>query len=132
GAINSMNGVFGAYTDSIPMIVVGGQAKRETFRATAEGVEDLRQLGEQEVDSMRMVAPITKAHWLLSDPESALDIADEAIVAATTGRPGPVWIEVPVDVQGTRTNRDVADKPAPEREHQPQAVPQETLAAISA
>jgi acetolactate synthase-1/2/3 large subunit len=132
GAINAMNGVFGAYTDSIPMIVVGGQAKRETFRATAEGVEDLRQLGDQEVDSMRMVAPITKAHWLLSDPEAALDIADEAIVAATTGRPGPVWIEVPVDVQGTRTNRDIADKPAPEQVHQPQAIPQQTLAAIAA
>ncbi|MDR3532116.1 MAG: thiamine pyrophosphate-binding protein [Rhodopila sp.] len=131
GAINALNGVFGAYTDSIPMIVVGGQVKRETLRATAGGFDDLRQLGDQEVDTMRMVAPITKAHWLLSDPESAFDVIDEAILAATTGRPGPVWIEVPVDVQGSRTNHDIADKAAPDGGHQARPVPQDILRSIA-
>ena len=105
GAINAMNGVFGAFTDSIPMIVIGGQVKRETLRATAKTDGLLRQLGDQEADTMRMMAPITKAQWLISNPGEAASIIDEAILVATTGRPGPVWIEVPVDVQGSKVSR---------------------------
>jgi acetolactate synthase-1/2/3 large subunit len=102
GAINALNGVFGAYTDSIPMIVLAGQAKRQTLRATTQVAGGLRQLGDQEVDSMAMAAPVTKARWLLTDPAGAIDVTDAAVAAATGGRPGPVWIEVPVDVQGAR------------------------------
>ena len=102
GAINAMNGIFGAFTDSIPMIAIGGQVKRETLRATCPGADGLRQLGDQEADTMRMMAPITKAQWLLRDAAEAPAVIEAAIAAATSGRPGPVWIEVPVDVQGTR------------------------------
>ncbi len=59
GSINALNGVFGAYTDSIPMLVVSGQVKRETLRAL-NPVAGLRQLGDQEVDIMAMAAPVTK------------------------------------------------------------------------
>jgi len=123
GAINAMNGVFGAYTDSIPMIVLAGQAKRETLRATTPMTEGLRQLGDQEADSMAMVAPITKARWLLTDPAAARDVVDAAVATATQGRPGPVWIEVPVDVQGTRLAAEGAlpDLPARARESMPVA-----------
>ena len=59
GGINALNGVFGAWTDSIPMLILSGQVKRETCMATY-GLTDLRQLGDQEVDIVRMVKGITK------------------------------------------------------------------------
>ncbi|MEP6811284.1 MAG: thiamine pyrophosphate-binding protein, partial [Chthoniobacterales bacterium] len=59
GAINALNGVFGAFTDSVPMLVISGQAKRETCMASYD-VPGLRQLGDQEVDIVAMVKPITK------------------------------------------------------------------------
>jgi acetolactate synthase-1/2/3 large subunit len=59
GSINALNGVFGAWTDSIPMLILSGQVKRETCMATY-GLTDLRQLGDQEVDIVRMVKGITK------------------------------------------------------------------------
>lgn len=105
GGINALNGVFGAFTDSIPMVVVSGQVKRETH-LPLNPVPGLRQLGDQEVDILAMVAPITKARFRLSDPSDVFAIVDEAVASATRGRPGPVWIDVPVDVQGA---------PAPER-----------------
>ena len=69
GGINALNGVFGAWTDSIPMLVLSGQAKRETCMATY-GRKDLRQLGDQEVDILSMVRGITKYAVLIEDPKS--------------------------------------------------------------
>lgn len=100
GGVNALNGVFGAYTDSIPMIVVSGQVKRETLMAV-NAQPGLRQLGDQEVDILAMCTPITKARYLLKDPADAARVIDEAVLLATSGRPGPVWIDVPVDVQGS-------------------------------
>ena len=130
GAINAMNGVFGAFTDSIPMIVIGGQVKRETLRATAP-VEGLRQLGDQEADTMRMMAPITKAQWLLADPADAGAVIDDAIAVATGGRPGPVWIEVPVDVQGAKVARMAPTRKTPAR-LAPDVVSADALSVIAA
>ena len=113
GAINAMNGIFGAFTDSIPMIVLGGQVKRETLRAMRGMTEGLRQLGDQEADTMRMMAPITKAQWLLHDAGDVHAVIDAAIEAATTGRPGPVWIEVPVDIQGATPSQISAPSVTP-------------------
>ena len=124
GAINAMNGIFGAFTDSIPMIIIGGQVKRETLRATGDADAALRQLGDQEADTMRMMAPITKAQWLLTNPDDALAVIDEAIAIATTGRPGPVWVEVPVDVQGSKVS-------APTRRYRPAPVTQSAKSATS-
>jgi acetolactate synthase I/II/III large subunit len=100
GGINALNGVFGAFTDSVPMVVVSGQVKRETLNAVRQ-VPNLRQLGDQEVDIVSMVTPITKAVFTLNEPKHAGSIVDEAFHAAVEGRPGPVWIDVPVDVQGS-------------------------------
>src|SRR6266478_9529324 len=69
GGINALNGVFGAWTDSIPMLVVSGQVKRETCMATT-GTHGLRQLGDQEVDIVSMVKGITKYAVLVDDPNS--------------------------------------------------------------
>ena len=98
GAINAINGVFGAYVDSIPMIVVSGQAKRETLKINA-GIKDLRQLGDQEVDITHMVSDVCKYSALIQDHLSIKSYVDCAYIMSTTGRPGPVWLDVPIDIQ---------------------------------
>jgi acetolactate synthase-1/2/3 large subunit len=103
GGINALNGVFGAWTDSIPMLVVSGQVKRETFLA-AMPTPGLRQLGDQEVDIVRMAAPITKYAQVVLEPESIRYHLERAVYLATHGRPGPCWLDVPVDVQSARVD----------------------------
>ena len=101
GAINTLNGVFGAYTDSIPMIVIAGQAKSETLRETYK-LEKLRQLGDQEAQMIEMVSGITKDRYQFSKETTGkefLSKVDELVDCAVSGRPGPVWLEIPVDVQ---------------------------------
>lgn len=99
GSINALNGVFGAFTDSIPMVVVSGQVKRETM-LSFNPVPGLRQLGDQEVDIVAMAKPITKWAYLLKTPDEIVQKIDEAFVEAVTGKPGPTWLDVPVDIQG--------------------------------
>ncbi len=100
GGINALNGVHGAYTDSIAMIVVSGQVKRETLRQNAP--VRLRQLGDQEADIIPMVTPITKFAAMIEDPQDVRYLLEKALWLATTGRPGPVWIDIPIDVQAAR------------------------------
>ena len=104
GGINALNGVHGAYTDSIGMVVVSGQVKRETLRANS-GVP-LRQLGDQEVDIVAMAKPITKMAELVSSPQDIRYLLEKAIWLARTGRPGPVWLDVPIDVQAAPVDPD--------------------------
>ena len=98
GGVNALNGVFGAWTDSVPMIVISGQVKRETMMRSCD--LRLRQLGDQEVDIIRMVGGITKYATVLDNPADARTVIERAFKIATSGRPGPVWIDVPIDVQG--------------------------------
>jgi acetolactate synthase-1/2/3 large subunit len=100
GSINAINGVFGAFVDSIPMIVVSGQAKRETLLANCN-TPGLRQLGDQEVDIIRMIEGICKSAQLLQDPLDIDHAVDKAYCMAMSGRPGPVWLDIPIDVQAT-------------------------------
>ena len=99
GGINALNGVFGAWTDSIPMLVISGQMKRETLLATHGLTGTLRQLGDQEVDIVSMVKGITKYAQLITEPSSIRYHLERALFLATHGRPGPCWLDVPVDVQ---------------------------------
>ncbi len=101
GGINALNGVFGAWTDSIPMLILSGQVKRETCMSTY-GLTDLRQLGDQEVDIIRMVKGITKYSVLVDDPESIAYHLERAWHLAQNGRPGPCWLDIPVDVQSAQ------------------------------
>jgi acetolactate synthase-1/2/3 large subunit len=101
GSVNALNGVFGAWTDSIPMLIVSGQVKRETCMATA-GTPNLRQLGDQEVDITSMVRGLTKYAVLVDDPASIDYHLARAFHLAQTGRPGPCWLDIPVDVQGAQ------------------------------
>jgi acetolactate synthase-1/2/3 large subunit len=97
GGINALNGVHGAYTDSIAMIVLSGQVKRETLRDNAP--VRLRQLGDQEADIVAMVTPITKFAALVSNPQEIRYLLEKALWLAESGRPGPVWLDIPIDVQ---------------------------------
>jgi acetolactate synthase-1/2/3 large subunit len=109
GGINAINGVFGAYVDSIPMIVVSGQAKRETMMASYS-IPGLRQLGDQEVDIIGMVQGVCKSAVTLSDPLAVDQIVDVCYRSSTTGRPGPVWLDVPIDVQAFPLPTQYRDK----------------------
>lgn len=99
GGINAMNGVFGAWTDSIPMIVISGQVKRETMMQTHGLIGRIRQLGDQEANIIGMVQGITKYAVTITEPETIRYHLERAIHLASSRRPGPCWIEVPVDVQ---------------------------------
>jgi acetolactate synthase-1/2/3 large subunit len=101
GGINALNGVFGAWTDSIPMLVVSGQVKRETCMAFND-VPGLRQLGDQEADIIGMVKGITKYAEIIREPETIRFHLEKALHLAASGRPGPCWIDIPIDVQGAR------------------------------
>ncbi len=97
GGINALNGVFGAYVDSIPMVVVSGQVKRETIAANFP--IGLRQLGDQEVDIAGMVRGISKYAVVVQDASRIRYEVEKAFHLATTGRPGPVWLDIPIDIQ---------------------------------
>lgn len=104
GGVNALNGVYGAYVDSIPMVIVSGQVKRETcaFRYDIP----LRQLGDQEVNIVEMVKPVTKYATVLDDPANVRKVTEKALALAVRGRPGPVWIDVPIDVQAAPVEWD--------------------------
>jgi acetolactate synthase-1/2/3 large subunit len=108
GGINALNGVFGAWTDSIPMLVVSGQVKRETCMATTSTTR-LRQLGDQEVDIVSMVKGITKYAVLVDDPNSIRYHLERAWHLAQSGRPGPCWLDVPIDVQSANVDEAAMD-----------------------
>ena len=105
GGINALNGVFGAYTDSIPMLIISGQVKLETC-LTSYHLPNLRQLGDQEVDIIRMVKGITKYAVLVSDPKTIRYHLERALHLAAAGRPGPCWLDIPVDVQSAMIDPD--------------------------
>lgn len=107
GGVNALNGVYGAYVDSIGMIVVSGQVKRENCAPNFP--MPLRQLGDQEIDIVSMVRGITKYAVVLNDPLEARRVTEKAIHLATRGRPGPVWIDVPMDVQAAPVDPDTLE-----------------------
>ncbi|MBV2352093.1 thiamine pyrophosphate-binding protein [Synechococcus sp. HK05] len=102
GAINALNGVFGAFTDSIPMIIVSGQVKTETLLERV-GTLPLRQLGDQEARSEAYIPAFVKSFQSLRTAEECIAAIDRAIRLTSSGRPGPCWIEIPVDIQGSRS-----------------------------
>lgn len=104
GGINALNGVYGAYVDSLGMLVISGQVKRETYLRNYP--IPLRQLGDQEVDIVSMARPVVKYATVLQDPLMVRAVMDKAIYLTNHGRPGPVWVDVPIDVQGALIDVD--------------------------
>ncbi|KPC52258.1 thiamine pyrophosphate-binding protein [Amantichitinum ursilacus] len=98
GSINALNGVYGAFTDSIPMIVISGQAKRETCLSFYD-LPELRQLGDQEGPTIAMASPVCKYAQLVRSEQDLETMLPAAFVQAVSGRPGPVWLDIPLDIQ---------------------------------
>lgn len=96
GATNTITATAGAWIESIALIIISGQVKR------SDGINGrpIRQGGVQEVEITRLVKPITKGVFLLTDPKYVPQTLEEAYQLATSGRKGPVWIDVPLDIQG--------------------------------
>ena len=101
GGINTLNGVYGAWVDSIPMLVISGQVKRETLLATYN-IPGLRQIGDQEADIIGMVKGITKYAILVNDPADVRYQLEKALHLCKSGRPGPCWLDIPIDVQNSQ------------------------------
>lgn len=97
GAVNALSGICGAYYDSIPIFVVSGQVRSDAIA----NHDVIRQRGPQEGDVVEMAKPVTKYAVTVKDPESILFHLEKAFHMATSGRPGPVWIEIPLDIQAT-------------------------------
>lgn len=97
GGTNAITGVAAAYIESTPMIVISGQVKR----ADQINQQGIRQQGMQELDIVSIVRPITKYAEMVTEPDSIKYHLDRAIYEAMNGRKGPVWLDIPLDVQAT-------------------------------
>ena len=104
GAINALNGVVGAYQDSIPMLVVSGQVK--TTLMTRNSGLDLRTLGNQEFDITSALSKVAKYYTTITNKEDVRYCLEKAYYQAITGRPGPTWLDVPLDIQGATIDSD--------------------------
>lgn len=100
GGTNTLTGVAGAWLDSIPMLVVAGQVNLEAT-VSGSGVKGLRQLGDAEVNMVDIVKPITKYSVMVTDPHEIKYHLQKAVHLAKSGRPGPVFLEVPFNIQGS-------------------------------
>lgn len=96
-AINILNGVVGGYVDSSPMMVISGQSKLSCVEYMAS--HPIRQFGVQGIYTKALVEKATKYFVTIDDPLKILYYLQKAYYLATSGRPGPVWIEVPLDIQ---------------------------------
>lgn len=95
GGTNAITGVAGAWLDSMPCLFLSGQVKRPDLKASS----GLRQLGSQEVDIVSIVKPITKYAVTITNPNTVRFHLEKALFRAKSGRPGPVWLDFPIDVQ---------------------------------
>ena len=105
GGTNAITGVLGGWLDSIPMLVVSGQVKFTTTIASCPEL-GLRQLGDQEYCILESVRPMTKYAAMVTDPNRIAYHLEKALHAAYSGRPGPSWLDVPLNVQGADIDPD--------------------------
>ena len=104
GGTNAITGVLGGWLDSIPMFVISGQVKRETTIWSTD--VPLRQLGDQEYNIIDSVKPMTKYAVMVTDPKKIKYHLEKAMYLAKNGRPGPVWLDIPLDVQAAQIETD--------------------------
>jgi acetolactate synthase-1/2/3 large subunit len=99
GGTNAITGVLGGYLDSIPMFIISGQIKYSTSIKSTK--LQLRQLGDQEFNITDCVKTLTKFSFMIINPNDIAYFLEKALFIATHGRPGPVWLDIPLNVQGT-------------------------------
>lgn len=102
GGTNALTGVVGGWLDSIPMFIISGQVRYDTTAryALKEAGAKVRAMGDQEYDIVKSVEPMTKYATMIEDPKDIRYALEKGWHLATTGRPGPVWIDIPVNYQG--------------------------------
>jgi len=110
GGTNAITGVAASWIDSTPVLVISGQVKRKDLM---EG-KGVRQMGVQEVDIVSIVKPITKYAVTTKEPESIRYHLEKAVYLAKSGRPGPVWIDIPLDVQAAMIDEKLLQGYEPE------------------
>lgn len=125
GGTNTVTGVAAAWLDSTPCLFISGQVKR----ADIKGARSVRQIGFQEIDIVRMVEPITKYAVTVTDPESVRFHLEKSVWLARNGRPGPVWIDIPLDVQAAQIEPEKLPAFVAE-EHSPAGVEKAAQAAL--
>ncbi len=106
GGINALTGVAGAWLDSIPMFVISGQVKRETTIHAANVPQGLRQLGDQEFDIISCVGSMTKYAVQVWNADEVRYHLEKAWYLALNGRGGPVWLDIPLDIQAAIVETD--------------------------
>ncbi len=112
GGTNALTGVVGAYLDSIPMLVLSGQVRYDTTaRSTGLGI---RALGDQEFDICKAVDSMTKYCEMVIDPKKIRYCLEKALFIAQNGRPGPCWLDIPLNVQGAYVDTEELEGYDPE------------------
>ena len=109
GGTNTLTGVLGGWLDSIPMFIISGQVRYDTTARYAERFTDgfpLRAVGDQEYDITKAVRHMTKYAVMIEEPDKIRYHMERAWHLATTGRPGPVWVDIPVNYQGCYIETD--------------------------
>ena len=108
GGTNAVTGVLCGWLDSIPMFIVSGQVRYDTTARYALKFTGtpLRSMGDQEFDIVKSVSAMTKYAVMLEDPKNIRFVLEKAWHLATTGRPGPVWVDIPVNFQGCFVETD--------------------------
>lgn len=106
GATNTITGLLGAFQDSIPCVFLSGQAKRKQTVYNSN-IDGLRQFGVQEVNIIPIVQSITKYAVVVNEPEKIKYYLEKAVYLAKTGRPGPVWLDIPLDVQSAIIKEEI-------------------------
>lgn len=132
GGTNAITGVVGGWTDSIPMFIVSGQVRYDTTARYASKYTDgmtLRAVGDQEFDITKAVGCMCKYAEMLEEPEQIRYMLEKAWYLATTGRPGPVWIDIPVNYQGCYIETEELEGYVPDEELPP-PVSRETVDAV--
>ena len=99
GGTNTLTGVIGQWLDSVPVLYISGQVKQETTIESCREI-GLRQLGDQEINIIDIVRPVTKFAAFVKKPQDIRRLLEKSLYIATHGRPGPVWLDIPLDVQG--------------------------------
>lgn len=134
GGTNALTGVVGGWLDSIPMFVISGQVRYDTTAryALAYTGTPLRAMGDQEYDIVKSVEPMTKYAVMIEDPTRIRYCLEKAWHLATTGRPGPVWIDIPVNYQGGYIETDTLEgyDPAEDDALLPPPVGDDVIAAV--
>jgi acetolactate synthase-1/2/3 large subunit len=129
GCTNAITGLAGAWQDSVPCLFISGNVKRSELTHTV-GIPNLRQFGVQELDIIPIVSSVSKYATQLSDPARVRYELEKAVYIAHSGRPGPVWIDVPMDVQAAQIDPETLDGFIPDAADAIQAASEDDISYV--